>query len=163
MKIYAPVHSHMSHVVVGHSSVHRDVAVRVKETTVGIDHFHLTVVIQFPPRHAINTQSPWIAFFARKFIRNEFVFAGAVAGYIVSRFLTADERFAVWDAVKGIPQSITQCVSGYSYERKRFEFVTGVYDYTERKLTISKRDGSFEVVAILPAEVASPFGVTWAQ
>lgn len=163
MKTCTPVHSFMSHVVVGRSLVHREVAVIVIGTTVRIDHYHLATVIRFPPRHAINAQSPWINFFARKFVRDEFVFAGAVAGYIVSRFLTADERFAVWDAVRGIPQSVTQCVPCYSFGNDKVEVATGVYNYVERRLTVSKKDGSFEVVAYLPSEAAFPFGVTWAQ
>lgn len=153
----------MAHVLVGQSLVHREVVVTVAGTTVSIDHYLLTVTMRIPPRHTINAYSPWIGFFDRKFVRGEFTFAGAVAGYIVSKFLTPTERFAVWDAVHGIPYSVVQCVLGFNTADDKVEHVTGVYNYVERKLSISKKDGSFEVAVRLPAEVAFPFGVSWAQ
>ena len=163
MKTCVLVHSSMSHVLIGYSLVCREVALTVTDTTVNIDHHYLTVSLRFPPRHALNTRSPWIEFFARKFVRGEFVFAGAVAGYIVSRFLTHAERFATWDAVHGIPHSITQRAAGFNFERHKEATATGVYNYETRKLTISKTDGSFNVIAYLPPEAAFPFGVTWKQ
>ncbi len=152
----------MSHILIVRSP-HREVAVHITGTTVSIDHHYLTVDIRFPPRHALNMQSRWIDFFARKFVDGQFVFAGAVAGYIVSRFLTSAEVFAVWDAVRDLPHSVTQCTTGFCSARAKHELVTATYHYEERKLTVTKDIGSFGLEAILPAEAAFPFGVTWAQ
>lgn len=148
----------MSYVVIGYSELYREVAIRVTGTVITIDHYHLGVQIRFPPRHAINDQSPWIGFFTRKIVNNrEFVFAGDVAGFIVSKFLTPAERFMVWDAVQGLPSRVKQRTEGTSPARRVNVTVTGDYDYATRTLRVGTND-AFVVNAELPEQAAFAFG-----
>lgn len=173
MNVYSLVRC-MQHVVVGVASagpdtteetiVSHEVVVRVVARDVWINHYLLFTRFRFPHYSALNLRSPWITFFARKFAHGQFTFAGDVAGHIVSGFLTSDERFAVWDAVCGLPESITQCERGL--DRSRVPMPTtfnvdtrGTYHYKRRRLVIDTRDKSpFTVSATLPPEVAEAFG-----
>lgn len=170
----------MQHVVVGTANawptlsggdtpVSHEVVIRVIARQVWVNHYLLFTRFRFPHYSALNPRSPWIAFFARKFAHGQFTFAGDVAGHIVSRFLTSDERFAVWDAVGGLPDSIIQSEPGL--DRSRMDVpsafkvdVRGIYNYKNHRLAIDTRDkSSFSVSVTLPPEVAEAFGAPESQ
>lgn len=157
----------MARVVVGEikeaDGSYHEAVVCVNGTWAGMNHYLMLANFHFPPYRTLNLRSPWIAFFARKLARGCLTFAGDVAGHIVSNFLTADERFAVWDAVQGLPDAVVQCERGVDRSRKLsgsiFVDARGTYDYKRRRLTIETRDQlPFTLHATFPPEVARAFG-----
>lgn len=161
------VHCVMARLVIGYITerdhTSHEAVLHVDGTHVRINHRNLAAGFHFPPYRNLNLRSPWIAFFARKFVRGEFTFAGDVAGYMVSHFLTADERFAVWDAVHSLPDAVVQCERGVDRSREPSSSIhvdaRGTYNYKRRKLAIETRDKqSFSLHATFPPEVAQAFG-----
>lgn len=165
MNVYSLVRCVMQDVIVVGSSrsggASHDVVLRVRDRRIEINHYALSAVFLIPHYRQLDLRSPWIAFFERKFVRGQFTFARDVAGHIVSSFLSPEERFAVWDAIQGMPGAITQSAGGIDRSQSGLGLVEtrAFYHYAERWLTIETRGKwPFVVRARLPHEAAKAFG-----